>query len=121
MAVGGRKLKASNFDDKKVSNDDLKVRICILCFQTLFSKIGPLLKCVFDRNEFGQCFGSATIVYEDPSDAAKAIKEYHGASLDERLLSVQYDTSHLVKKLPKTITIERPNKAKTLSLGGRRK
>lgn len=32
---------------------------------------------MFDRNEFGQFLGSATIVYEKAEDATQAIKEYN--------------------------------------------
>lgn len=42
--------------------------------------------------------GSATVVYEKEDDAAKAIEEYHGATLDERLLTVEYDLSALARK-----------------------
>jgi RNA recognition motif-containing protein len=45
----------------------------------LFEKIGKLKQCKFDRNEFGQFLGSATVVYERPEDANKAIEEYHNA------------------------------------------
>lgn len=40
--------------------------------------------------------GSATVMYEDDSDAAKAIEEYHGATLDDKVLTVEYDYSELV-------------------------
>ena len=45
----------------------------------MFEKIGKLKQCKFDRNEFGQFLGSATVVYERPEDANKAIEEYHNA------------------------------------------
>jgi RNA recognition motif-containing protein len=41
--------------------------------------------------------GSATVVYEREEDASKAIEEYHGATLDERLLTVEYDLSALAR------------------------
>lgn len=63
----------------------------------MFEKIGTLKQCKFDRNEFGQFLGSATVTYETPEDAKCAITEYHGAMLDNRVLTVEYDLSSLVK------------------------
>jgi RNA recognition motif-containing protein len=85
---GGRKLKVRNFDETKVSNDDLK---------TLFEKIGKLKECRFDRNEFGQFLGSATVVFENFEEADKAIEEYHGALLDNKVLTVEHDLAAIVK------------------------
>ena len=36
--------------------------------------------------------GSATVTYVRPEDAKKAISDYHGALLDEKVLTVEYDT-----------------------------
>lgn len=47
--------------------------------------------CRFDRNEFGQFLGSATVTYERPESAKKAINKYHGAFLDDKVLTVEYD------------------------------
>lgn len=49
------RLKVRNLDEKQVTNDDLK---------KLFQKIGELRVCRFDRNEFGQFLGSATVTFE---------------------------------------------------------
>lgn len=57
----------------------------------LFAKIGELRVCKFDRNEFGSFLGSATVTYAKAEDAKKAIKEYHGAFLDDKVLTVEYD------------------------------
>jgi RNA recognition motif-containing protein len=62
-----------------VSNEDLV---------QLFSKIGELSTCSFDRDNFGEFIGSATVCFKDPIDAKKAIEEYDGAYLDEMVLSV---------------------------------
>lgn len=75
-----RTLKVRNIDDKKVTNEDLK---------KLFEKIGKLKACRFDRNEFGVFTGSATVTYEKPESAREAIKNYNGAYLDEKLLTVE--------------------------------
>ena len=77
-----RRLKVRNFNEKDVSNDDLR---------KLFSKIGELKTCVFDRNNFGEFVGSATVCYQNPADAKKAIQEYNHAHLDEKVLIVEYD------------------------------
>ena len=39
----------------------------------------------------GQFLGSATVTFEKAIDAKKAIKEYHGAWLDDKILSVEFD------------------------------
>jgi RNA recognition motif-containing protein len=67
---------------------------------------------LFDRNEFGVFKGTATVVYEKADDAKKAIDEYHGAYLDEKLLTVEY-----AEKLGKLV----PVKGKTLRVGGNRR
>jgi len=81
-APSDKRLKVRNFDEKQVSNDDLK---------KLFAKIGEIKICKFDRNEFGQFLGSATVTYERFEDAKQAIDEYNGAFLDEKVLVVEYD------------------------------
>lgn len=58
------RLKVRNIDEKQVTNDDLK---------KLFAKIGELKVCRFDRNEFGQFLGSATVTYQRPEFAREAI------------------------------------------------
>lgn len=76
------RLKVRNLDEKQVTNDDLK---------KLFQKIGDLRVCRFDRNEFGQFLGSATVTFERPEDAKRAVNEYNGAYLDDRVLTVEFD------------------------------
>ena len=116
-------MKVRNFDEKQVSNEDLKVpTTSILTIQRLFEKKGKLRECKFDRNEFGQFLGSATVVYEKAEDAAAAIKEYHGAELDEKILTVEYDNAGVVR-VPKIRSSGNaaPRKGgKTLRVGGRR-
>lgn len=63
--------------------------------------------CRFDRNEFGQFLGSATVTYEKPNDAAKAISEYHGAFLDDKVLTVEYDM------VPQVTKVARPQSSNT--------
>lgn len=78
-------------------------------------------ECKFDRNEFGQFLGSATVVYERAEDASKAIEEYHGAQLDDKILTVEFDSAGMVR-VPK---IRKGGNAiqksgKTLRVGGNR-
>lgn len=56
-------------------------------------------ECKFDRNEFDAFLGSATVVFDDPVDAKRAIEEYHGAYLDDKILTVEYHQRNLVPKL----------------------
>ena len=75
--------------------------------------------CRFDRNEFGEFLGYATVVYEKSEDAEKAILEYNGAKLDDKILTVEYDTANVIK-VPKVG--KGPNaikKGRTLRVGGR--
>lgn len=87
----------------------------------MFEKIGKLRQCRFDRNEFGQFLGSATIVYEQEEDAKKAIEDYNQALLDNRVITVEYDLTSLVKvpKLIKRDQGEARRAGKTLRVGGR--
>lgn len=84
------RLKVRNIDEKQVTNDDLK---------KLFAKIGELKVCRFDRNEFGQFLGSATVTYERPEFAKEAINSYHGAFLDDKVLTVEYDMVPQITKV----------------------
>ena len=86
--------------------------------QRLFEKIGKLVECRFDRNEFGQFLGSATVVYERQDDGQKAIEEYHGAQLDDKILTVEFDTFVRVPKIKGANAIGKSGK--TLRVGGRR-
>jgi RNA recognition motif-containing protein len=89
----------------------------------LFEKIGKLKECRFDRNEFGQFLGSATVVFETFEDAQSAINEYHGALLDNKVLTVEHDLSHIVKvaKIQNTLGAGQAKKGKTLRVGGGRR
>jgi RNA recognition motif-containing protein len=57
--------------------------------------------CRFDRNEFGQFLGCATVTFERPEDARRAVQEYNGAYLDDKVLTVEFDmvtsVTHVVK------------------------
>lgn len=66
--------------------------------------------------------GSATVVYERAEDAEKAILEYHGAQLDEKILTVEYDNANVVRvpKLRKGGNAIQKSGGKTLRVGARR-
>ena len=36
------------------------------------------------------------MIYEKAEDAKNAIKEYHGAYLDDKLLTVEYDSTNVI-------------------------
>ena len=52
----------------------------------MFSICGTLKKCGILWDDLGRSKGMAVIEFEKPEAARKAIKEYHGAELDERPL-----------------------------------
>jgi len=67
--------------------------------------------------------GSASVVYEKVEDSKRAIAEYHGAYLDDKLLTVEFDKQNVVR-VPK-ITLKESaggrkagKTGKTLRLGG---
>lgn len=67
--------------------------------------------------------GSASVIYEKQEDAQKAIEEYHGAYLDDKLLTVEFDTFEKVQPAVKgRLTISKTGGrvgGKTLRLGRR--
>lgn len=73
------------------------------------------MKCAFDRNEFGQFLGSATVIFENIEDATKAIEEYHGAQLDDKVLTVEHDIFVRPAKV-----VSQVKGGRTLNLGGER-
>lgn len=72
-----------NIDRNTVTTSDLK---------TLFSKCGPLFNCNFDMDEFGQYLGTVTLVFQDERDAARAIRDYNRAAIDNKVITVEYVT-----------------------------
>jgi hypothetical protein len=56
-------------------------------------------------------------VYEKPEDAKKAIADYNGAMLDEKILTVEF--SGPVQVVPKIKKANAIAKGKTLRVGGR--
>lgn len=59
-------------------------------------------------------------MFESPDDATKAIEEYHGALLDNKVLTVEHDLAAIVK-VAKLNAAGGQKKGKTLRLGPGRK
>jgi len=83
------RLKVRNVDEKTVTEQDI---------QRLFSKQGNVIKAKFDKNQFGQYLGSATVIYDRLASAQAAIKAYNGAQLDDRVMTVEFDVPPKLKK-----------------------
>lgn len=49
-----------------------------------------MIQARFDTNEHGQYLGTATVIYFKASAATRAINDYNGASLDNRVMRVYY-------------------------------
>ena len=59
------------------------------------------------------------MTFEQPEHASKAIKDYNGAQLDERILTIEYAAPvHVVPKIKRVNAI---GKGKTLRMGGSRR
>lgn len=44
-------------------------------------------------DEFGQYLGTVTLVYQDERDAARAIRDYNRAAIDNKVITVEYKQS----------------------------
>lgn len=93
-----------NIDSRTVTQADLL---------TLFSKSGPVISASFDKNLFGQGLGSATLVYSTASSAARCIKTYNGAQLDDKVMKIEYANPQVtvipqVKNVGKSLQIQKP-------------
>lgn len=54
--------------------------------------------CKFDMNNYGNFLGSASVKFKHAEDARKAIDEYHGAELDGKVLTIEYDLDFASRK-----------------------
>lgn len=62
----------------------------------LFNQFGTLEVCKIRYDKLGKSYGIAVVEYKDESHAKKAVREYNGAQLDNKILSITYAT----KKVP---------------------
>ena len=96
-----RKLKVRNIDARVVTVKDL---------HKLFGKCGELISASFDTNEFGAYLGTATIIYSRASSAARAIKDYDTARIDNRPMRVGYALQPTIT-LPSGTQVVKPQRA----------
>jgi len=90
-----RRLRVSNLDFN-ITHKDL---------MELFSKLGSLTKNKIEYDDLGRSKGTALIEYEKHESAVNAMKEYDGAVLDGRTISVEFDDD--VKKRSTESNIQR--------------
>ena len=77
----GRKLRVLNLDYNILESD----------VKDLFASVGKLKFCKILWDRQGRSLGKALVKFEYDSDHAKAIREFNGAELDGRVLTVEYD------------------------------
>ena len=77
----GRKLRVLNLDYNILESD----------VKDLFASVGKLKFCKILWDRQGRSLGKALVKYEYDSDHVKAIREFNGAELDGRVLTVEYD------------------------------
>ena len=88
--------RGSSFDRKKQENrknlfvSNLSSRVRYADLNKLFGNIGKVRSIVMEKNRDGKPMGVCEVQYEKAKDAAKAIKEYHSAELDGRIVCVGY-------------------------------
>ena len=77
----GRKIRVVNLDYNILESE----------VRELFASVGKIKFCKILWDKQGRSLGKALVKYEYDSDHAKAIKEFNGAELDGRILTVEYD------------------------------
>ena len=76
-----RKIRVVNLDYNILEED----------VRDIFASVGKLKFCRVLWDKQGRSLGKALVGYEYDSDHQKAIKEFNGAELDGRVLTVEYD------------------------------
>ncbi|KAI8910896.1 hypothetical protein EDD86DRAFT_189236, partial [Gorgonomyces haynaldii] len=74
-----QKLVVSNLAPSVTQND----------VKELFSKIGPVKSAQLNFNEQGKSKGVATVLYQNPGDAAKAYQEYNTRTFDNKPMRIE--------------------------------
>lgn len=65
-----------------------------------------MIQARFDTNEHGQYLGTATVIYLKASAALKAINDFNGASLDNRVMRVYFaEDQKRPEQSKKTLTL----------------
>ncbi|KAJ3002938.1 hypothetical protein HKX48_002020, partial [Thoreauomyces humboldtii] len=73
------KIVVSNLATGVTENDVLE----------LFSQIGPVRSAQLNYDASGRSKGVATVLFRDPTNASKAIREYHNRSLDNKPMRIE--------------------------------
>mmetsp|Transcript_1638 Transcript_1638/g.1809 ORF Transcript_1638/g.1809 Transcript_1638/m.1809 type:complete len:150 (-) Transcript_1638:217-666(-) len=88
---GDRKFTSSRDKGRKVRVVNLDYNILEEDVREIFASVGKLKFCRVLWDKQGRSLGKALVKYEYDTDHAKAIKEFNGAELDGRVLTVEYD------------------------------
>lgn len=95
---GPKRFRDREPRESEDSGDRCKIKISNLDFNIthkdimeLFSKIGTVKKNKIIYDELGRSRGKAFVEFEKHENAANAIKEYNGAVLDGKTITVEYD------------------------------
>ena len=88
---GGKSFVSGRDKARKIRVLNLDFNIMESDVQELFASVGKLKFCKILWDKQGRSLGKALVKYEYDVDHSKAIKEFNGAELDGRILTVEYD------------------------------
>ena len=88
---GSRNFNSARDKGRKIRVVNLDYNILESEVRELFASVGKIKFCKILWDKQGRSLGKALVKYEYDSDHAKAIKEFNGAELDGRILTVEYD------------------------------
>ncbi|KAI9197348.1 RRM motif-containing protein [Polychytrium aggregatum] len=79
-----------------VTSEHQKINVSNLAYSVsqkdvvdLFTQIGPVKVATLNYDATGKSKGTATVVFHRKGDAARAVKEYHNRTLDERPMKIE--------------------------------